>query len=279
MYIKRVRIFPGSYKESFMQCHEVDYNIFGDDLQYVEVELDPGETIVGEAGTMLYMDDGITFEAKMGDGSNPRQGMMDKLFSAGKRMLTGESLFMTHFTNSGSGKKKIAFAAPYTGKIIPLNMATMAGGTILCQKNSFLCAAFGTKLDIAFNKKLGAGLFGGEGFILQKISGDGMAFLHAGGSIFEKRLENQKILVDTGCVVAFEESINYDIQQAGNLKTMVFGGEGIFLAQLSGTGRIWIQSLPFSRLAKRIYAAAPQTPGGSKGEGSILGGLGNLFEQ
>jgi uncharacterized protein (TIGR00266 family) len=262
-----------------MQCHEVDYNIFGDDLQYVEVELDPGETIVGEAGTMLYMDDGITFEAKMGDGSNPRQGMMDKLFSAGKRMLTGESLFMTHFTNSGSGKKKIAFAAPYTGKIIPLNMATMAGGTILCQKNSFLCAAFGTKLDIAFNKKLGAGLFGGEGFILQKISGDGMAFLHAGGSIFEKRLENQKILVDTGCVVAFEESINYDIQQAGNLKTMVFGGEGIFLAQLSGTGRIWIQSLPFSRLAKRIYAAAPQTPGGSKGEGSILGGLGNLFEQ
>jgi len=263
-----------------MKSHEVDYQIFGDDLQFVEVELDPKETVIAEAGTMMYMDSGIQFEAKMGDGSAAEGGLMGKLLGAGKRMLTGESIFMTHFTNSGQGKRQVAFAAPYPGKIIALDLDEV-NGNLLCQKDAFLCAAKGTKVSIAFNKRLGSGFFGGEGFILQKLSGDGMAFMHAGGTIIEKRLNGDKLLIDTGCIVAFEEGISYDIERAGNLKSMFFGGEGLFLATLQGHGRVWLQSLPFSRLAERVMAAAPAMSGGggqSTGEGSVLGGLANLLE-
>ena len=257
--------------------HEVDYRIYGDDLQFVEVELDPQETVVAEAGVMMYMDEGIKFETKMGDGSEPEQGFMGKLFSAGKRALTGESLFMTHFTNHGKGKQHVAFAAPYPGKIIPVDLSTI-NGHLICQKDAFLCAALGTKIGIEFKRKLGVGLFGGEGFILQKLEGDGMAFVHAGGTIVERHLHGEKVLIDTGCIVAFESGITYDIERAGNLKSMVFGGEGLFLATLQGTGRIWLQSLPFSRLADRILAAAPSAGGKAQGEGSVLGGIGSLFE-
>lgn len=264
-----------------MYCHEVDYEVFGDDLQFVEVELDPGETVVAEAGAMLYMEDGIDFQAKMGDGSDPDSGFFGKLISVGKRAMTGESIFMTHFTNHGAGKKRVAFAAPYPGKIIPVDMAQV-NGDLICQKTCFLCAALGTKLGIALNKKLGAGLFGGEGFILQRISGDGMAFVHAGGTIIEKRLNGETLRVDTGCIVGFEEhGISYDIQRAGNLKSMFLGGEGLFLATLSGHGRVWLQSLPFSVLAERVLACAPsgETGGGkSQGKGSLLGGLADMFE-
>lgn len=258
-----------------MKCHKVDYEIHGDDMQIVEVELDPGEVVIAEAGAMNYMDDGITFEAKMGDGSNPEEGLMGKLFSAGKRMLTGESLFLTHFTNSGTGKKRVAFAAPYPGKIMVLDMSTM--GELLCQKDAFLCAAMGTQVGIAFTKRLGTGFFGGEGFILQKLNGDGMAFLHAGGTIIKKVLKNETIRVDTGCIVAFSPNIDYSIERAGNLKSMFFGGEGLFLATLKGTGTVWLQSLPFSRMADRILAHAPKAGGSRKGEGSVLGGLGDLI--
>lgn len=261
-----------------MKSHEVDYQIFGDDLQFVQVELDPQETVIAEAGTMMYMDDGIQFETKMGDGSEPDQGFMGKLFSVGKRALTGESIFMTHFTNRGQSKKHVAFAAPYPGKIVPLDLENIKG-SLICQKDAFLCAALGTKISIEFRKKLGTGLFGGEGFILQKLTGDGNAFIHAGGTIIERQLNNEKILVDTGCIVAFESTINYDIERAGNLKSMVFGGEGLFLATLQGSGRVWLQSLPFSRLADRIIASAPNTGGKNQGEGSIIGGLTNLLEQ
>lgn len=258
-----------------MKCHEVDYEIHGDDMQIVEVELDPGEVVIAEAGAMNYMDDGITFEAKMGDGSNPEEGLLGKLFSAGKRVLTGESIFLTHFTNSGTGKKRVAFAAPYPGKIMVLDMSTM--GELLCQKDAFLCAAMGTKVGIAFTKRLGTGFFGGEGFILQKLNGDGMAFLHAGGTIIKKELNNETIRVDTGCIVAFSPAIDYSIERAGNLKSMFFGGEGLFLATLRGTGTVWLQSLPFSRMADRIIAHAPKAGGSRKGEGSVLGGLGDLI--
>jgi uncharacterized protein (TIGR00266 family) len=261
-----------------MRCHEVDFKIIGDDLQFVEVELDYNETIIAEPGSMMYMDDGIDFSTKMGDGSDPDQGLFGKLFAAGKRMVTGESIFLTHFTSKIHDKKHIAFASNIPGKIIPLNMADFSGN-IICQKDCFLCASLGTKLDIAFAKKLGAGFFAGEGFILQKIIGDGMVFINAGGTIIEKQLDNQTIKVDTGCVVAFEESINYDIQRAGNLKSMIFGGEGIFLTTLSGTGKVWIQSLPFSRLADNIIAHAPSQGGKSQGEGSILGGIATIFEK
>ncbi len=255
-----------------MKAHEVDYKVFGDDLQFVEVELDPGETVIAEAGMMMYMEDGITFETKMGDGSKPKAGFMDKLVSVGKRAITGESLFMTHFTSSAhAGKKHVAFGAPYPGKIIAIDLDE-ANGELICQKDSFLCAALGTELTIAFNKKIGTGLFGGEGFILQRLRGDGMVFIHAGGTIVEKRLNNEKILVDTGCIVAFESTINYNIQQAGNLKSMIFGGEGLFLATLQGAGRVWLQSLPFSRLADRILEFAPSEGGKSVGEGSIVSG-------
>ncbi len=262
-----------------MKAHEVDYKIFGDDLQFVEIELDPGETVIAEAGMMMYMENGIGFETKMGDGSKPQAGFLDKLVGAGKRALTGESLFMTHFTSTaGGGKQHVAFGAPYPGKIMAIDLDE-ANGELLCQKDSFLCAALGTELSIAFNKRLGTGLFGGEGFILQQLRGDGMVFLHAGGTIIEKRLHNEKIMVDTGCIVAFETTIDYDIQRAGNLKSMVFGGEGLFLATLQGTGRIWLQSLPFSRLADRILALAPAAGGQDRGEGSVIKGATKLFQQ
>ncbi|OQY58292.1 MAG: TIGR00266 family protein [Desulfobacteraceae bacterium 4572_88] len=245
-----------------MKCQEVDYEIMGSDMQVVEVELDPDETVIAEAGVMNWMEDGIAFESKMGDGSNANQGFMSKLFSAGKRMVTGESLFMTHFTNAGSGKKRVAFAAPYPGKIIPVDMAKI-GGELMCQKDSFLCAALGTEIGIAFSKRLGAGFFGGEGFILQRLNGDGMVFIHAGGTIVEKELNNETLRVDTGCLVAFSPGIDYDIERAGNLKSMFFGGEGLFLATLSGTGKVYLQSLPFSRLADRILELIPPSSGDS----------------
>jgi len=260
-----------------MKCHEVDYEIFGDDMQTVEVELDPGETVIAEAGAMNWMEDGIIFEAKMGDGSQPDQGFMGKLFSASKRAMTGESMFITHFTNQVEGKKRVAFSAPYPGKIIPIDMAAM-GGELICQKDAFLCAALGTRISIAFSKKLGAGFFGGEGFILQRLQGDGMAFVHAGGTIVKKELNHETIRVDTGCIVGFTPGIDYDIERAGNLKSMFFGGEGMFLATLSGQGTVYLQSLPFSRLADRIIAHAPSTGGSSQGEGSVLGSLGRMLD-
>ncbi|MEE2742372.1 MAG: TIGR00266 family protein [Bdellovibrionota bacterium] len=260
-----------------MNCHEVDYEIIGSDLQMVEVELDPGETVVAEAGSMNYFEDGITFDAKMGDGSEPEKGFFGKILGAGKRLLTGESIFMTHFTNQGQGKKRVSFAAPFPGKIIPLDMKEV-GGQIICQKDSFLAAALGTKVSIAFNQKIGSGFFGGEGFILQKLEGDGMAFIHAGGTIIRKELKNSRLMVDTGCIVGFTPGIDYNIQSAGGLKSMVFGGEGLFLATLAGTGSVWLQSLPFSRLADRIIANAPSVGGSQQGEGSLLGGVSNIFE-
>ena len=255
-----------------MKAHEVDYTIFGDDLQFVEIELDPGETVIAEAGVMMYMEDGIGFESRMGDGSKPKAGFLDKLVGAGKRVITGESLFLTHFTNAArQGKRHAAFGAPYPGKIIAIDLDD-TNGELICQKDSFLCAAMGTELSIAFSKRLGTGLFGGEGFILQRLRGDGMVFVHAGGTIVEKSLSNEKLLVDTGCIVAFENTIDYDIERAGNLKSMIFGGEGLFLATLQGTGRVWLQSLPFSRLADRILEFAPRAGGKDMGEGSIVGG-------
>ncbi len=264
---------------SGMTCHEVDYEIFGDDMQIVEVELDPGETVIGEAGAMNYLEEEIEFESKMGDGTKPDEGLMGKLLGAGKRMLTGESIFMTHFTHrGGAGKKRVAFAAPFPGKIIPVDMKSV-GGELICQKDSFLCAALGTEVSIAFNKKFGAGLFGGEGFILQKLRGDGMAFVHAGGTVVQKELRGETLRVDTGCLVAFDQGIEYDIQRAGNLKSMFFGGEGLFLATLRGHGTVYLQSLPFSRLADRVLKNAPsRIGGGSQGEGSVLGGIGRMLD-
>ena len=262
-----------------MRAHDVDYEIHGNEMQLVEIELDPGETVIAEAGGMNYMDDGITFETKMGDGSNPNEGgIMSVLKNVGKRMLTGESLFMTHFTNRApAGKKRVAFAAPYPGKIIPLKLSDY-GGEILCEKDAFLCAAYGTAVGIAFQKRFGAGLFGGEGFILQKLQGDGLAFIHAGGTIIKKELKGETMRVDTGCLVAFTKGVSYDIQRAGNLKSMFFGGEGLFLTTLSGHGTVWLQSLPFSRLADRILANAPSAGGKSTGEGSLLGGIGRMLD-
>ncbi len=252
-----------------MRCHEVDYEIIGNSMQLVEVELDPQETVIAEAGAMSYMDDGIEFVAKMGDGSEADQGVMSKLFSAAKRSFTGESIFTTHFTNVGTGKRRVAFGAPYPGQIIPLDM-TQVGERFVCQKDAFLCAALGTRLSVTFNRKLGAGFFGGEGFILQTIEGDGMAFIHAGGTLVKKELRGETIKVDTGCIVGFSEGIQYDIQRAGNLKSMLFGGEGLFLATLQGHGTVYLQSLPFSRLADRIIQAAPSS--GDSG-GSLLGNM------
>ena len=259
-----------------MNSHEVDYEVFGDDMQIVEVELDPGETVIAEAGAMNYMEEGITFEAKMGDGSEPQQGFVQKMISAAGRSLTGESIFMTHFTNEGFGKRRVAFAAPYPGKIIPLDLAEI-GGSMTCQKDAFLCAALGTKVSIAFQKRLGAGFFGGEGFILQKLVGDGKAFVHAGGTVIKKELRGETLRVDTGCLGAFTVGIEYNIERAGSLKSMFFGGEGLFLATLKGHGTVLLQSLPFSRLADRVIQHAPAAGGSNKGEGSVLGGLGNLF--
>ncbi len=260
-----------------MKCHEVDYTIIGDDMQMVQVELDPGETVIAEAGAMNYMEPDIEFEARMGDGSEAESGLMGKLFGAGKRALTGESVFMTHFSNRGSVKRHVAFAAPYPGKIIPMDLGKM-GGEILCQKDAFLCAASGTRVGIAFQRRLGAGFFGGEGFILQSLQGDGMVFVHASGTIVERHIQGETLRVDTGCLVAFESTVDYSIERAGNLKSMFFGGEGLFLATLGGHGRVWMQSLPFSRLADRILAHAPKAGGSDKGEGSVLGGIGRMLD-
>jgi uncharacterized protein (TIGR00266 family) len=257
--------------------HEVDYEIFGDDMQFVEIELDPQEAVVAEAGSMMHMDDGIEMETIFGDGSQERSGVLGALVGAGKRLLTGESLFMTVFINAASGKRRVAFAAPYPGKIVPVPLERV-GGELIAQKDSFVCAAKGVSIGIAFQKRLGAGFFGGEGFIMQRLQGDGMAFVHAGGTLAERPLQaGQTLRVDTGCIVAFEPSVSYDIQFVGRIKSALFGGEGLFFATLTGPGRVWLQSLPFSRLADRILAAAPRHGGDSKGEGSVLGGLGRIL--
>ncbi|GAA6152927.1 TIGR00266 family protein [Pseudoteredinibacter isoporae] len=247
------------------QCHEVDYQIIGESMQLVEVELDPGEAVIAEAGAMNYFEEGIEFETKMGDGSDAEQGILGKLWGAGKRALTGESVFMTHFTHQGAGKSKVAFAAPFPGSIVPVDMSEI-GGELICQKDSFLCAAKGTRIGIALQKRLGAGFFGGEGFILQRLNGDGMAFVHAGGTVVRKELKGESLKVDTGCIVGFTSGIDYDIRLASGLKSMFFGGEGLFLAELSGTGTVWLQSLPFSRLADRIISHAPSMGGSDQGE-------------
>ena len=258
-----------------MRSHEIDYKIIGEDIQVVEIELDPNETVIAEAGAMLFMEDGIQFETKMGDGSQATQSIMGKLFQAGSRLLTGESLFMTHFTNRGYGKRKVAFAAPYPGTVMPIDLAKIYGNQLIVQKDAFLCAAMGTQIAIHFNQRIGTGLFGGEGFILQRIQGDGMAFIHAGGVVMERQLNNETLRVDTGCVVGFEPSVSFDIQRSGGLKSMIFGGEGIFLATLRGTGKVWIQSMPISKLVDRLSAGGGQA---NKEGGSVLGGLGKLFE-
>lgn len=248
-----------------MRSDEIDYQIIGHSMQLVEVTLDQGETVVAEAGAMNYMEDGIEFETKMGDGSDANQGIMGKLFSAGKRMLTGESVFMTHFSNQDPNRRTVAFAAPYPGSIISIDLADIGGG-VTCQKDAFLCAALGTKIDITFSKRLGSGFFGGEGFILERLEGDGLAFLHAGGTLIEKELNGEVLRVDTGCLVGFSDGIDYDIELTKGLKSMLFGGEGLFIATLSGHGKVWLQSLPFSRLADRVIQHAPIHGGSSKGE-------------
>jgi uncharacterized protein (TIGR00266 family) len=258
--------------------HEIDYKVYGDDLQFVEVELDPMEAVVAEAGGMMYMDDGIEMETIFGDGSQKTDGFLGALVGAGKRLLTGESLFMTVFQNRGSGKKRVAFGAPYPGKIVPIHLAQI-GGEMIAQKDAFLCAAKGVSIGIAFNKKIGAGLFGGEGFIMERLQGDGWAFVHAGGTIIQRQLAPGELLrVDTGCIVGFQPSVQYDIQFVGKIKSALFGGEGLFFATLRGPGHVWLQSLPFSRMADRIVAAAPKTGRGGREEGSVLGGLGRLLD-
>jgi uncharacterized protein (TIGR00266 family) len=258
--------------------HEIDYKIFGDDMQYVEVELDPNEATVAEAGGMMYMDDGVEMETVFGDGSQQQGGLLGSLVGAGKRLLTGESLFMTVFMNRSHQKRKVAFGAPYPGKIIPVRLSDV-GGELIAQKDSFLAAAKGVSVGIAFQRKIGTGLFGGEGFIMQRLQGDGWAFVHAGGTLHERTLQQgEMIRVDTGCIVAFQPSVDYDIQYVGKIKSAIFGGEGLFFATLRGPGRVWLQSLPLSRLANRIVAAVPGLTGGGKGEGSILGGLGGLLD-
>jgi uncharacterized protein (TIGR00266 family) len=259
-------------------AHEIDFRIFGKDLQFVEVELDPGESAVAEAGAMMYMTSGIEMNTIFGDGSQSSAsgGLVGKLLGAGKRLLTGESLFMTVFTNVGVGKQQVAFAAPYAGRIIPMDLANL-GGALICQKDSFLCAARGVSIGIAFNRKIGVGLFGGEGFIMERLEGDGLCFAHAGGMIHSLDLApGQTLRVDTGCIVALQPSVNYDIQYIGKIRSALFSGEGLFFATLTGPGKVWLQSLPLSRLADRIVKAASM--GGRKEEGSILGGLGNLID-
>ncbi len=255
-----------------MVSHEIDYKIIGDDIQFVEIELDPGETVIAEAGTMVYMEQGISFDVKMGDGSTPNKGILDSLFSAGSRLIAGESLFITHFTNNGNSKSRVAFAAPYPGTIIPVELNQIRN-TLIVQKDGFLCAAFGTRLSITLNRKLGSGLLGGEGFILEKLEGDGRAFIHAGGTVIERHLNNEMLRIDTGCVVAFEPSLDFDIEPTGSIKSMVFGGEGLFLATIKGTGKVWLQSMPVRKL---IRALAPTGRNKGKEAGSILG---SLFER
>ncbi|MFD0860910.1 TIGR00266 family protein [Sungkyunkwania multivorans] len=261
-----------------MNAHEIDYHIYGEEMQYVEIELDPQEAVVAEAGTFMMMDNGIKMETIFGDGSNQNKGVMGKLFSAGKRMLTGESLFMTAFLNAEGGKKKVSFASPYPGKIVPIDLTTY-GGKFICQKDAFLCAAKGVAVGIEFSRKLGRGLFGGEGFIMQKLEGDGMAFVHAGGTLARKELAAGEVLkIDTGCVVGFTQDVNYDVEFVGGIKNTIFGGEGLFFATLRGQGVVYVQSLPFSRLAGRVLAMAPKGGGKDRGEGSILGGIGDLLD-
>jgi uncharacterized protein (TIGR00266 family) len=260
-----------------MHSHAIDYQIHGDDLQFVEITLDGRETVVAEAGAMMFMAPEIEMATRMGDGSAPDAGFLDGLLGVGKRILTGESLFMTHFTNQSARRASVAFGAPYPGKIVAVDLAAM-GGTFLCQKQSFLCAALGTRLSIAFTRRFGAGLFGGEGFILEKLEGDGLACVHAGGTVIRRELgPGERLLVDTGCIVGFEARVDYDIQMVRGVGSMLFGGEGLFLATLTGPGAIYLQSLPFSRLADRILAAAPRHGGDAREEGSVLGGLGRIL--
>lgn len=261
-----------------MQAHEIDYHIYGEEMQYVEIELDPQEAVVAEAGSFMMMDNGIQMDTIFGDGANQTEGIMGKLFSAGKRLLTGENLFMTVFLNQDKYKRRVSFASPYPGKIVPLDLKQF-GGKFICQKDAFLCAAKGVSVGIEFSRKLGRGLFGGEGFIMQKLEGDGLGFIHAGGTLAKKELQPGEIVkVDTGCIVGFSQTVDYDIEFIGGIKNSIFGGEGLFYATLRGPGIVYIQSLPFSRLAGRIYASAPQGGGKQRDEGSILGGLGNLLD-
>jgi uncharacterized protein (TIGR00266 family) len=258
--------------------HVVDFRIVGNEMQFVEVELDPGESVVAEAGSMMYMSPAIQMETIFGDGSQPRQGVMGALLGAGKRLITGESLFMTVFTNAGPGKQHVAFAAPYPGKILAMDLSQL-GGELVCQKDSFLCAARGVSVGIAFQRKIGVGLFGGEGFIMQRLTGDGLCFVHAGGTVHPVELgPGETLRVDTGCIVALQPSVSYDIEYVGKIKTALFGGEGLFFAALTGPGQVWLQSLPFSRMADRIYKAAPSAGGSRREGGSILGGLGDLLD-
>lgn len=250
-----------------MRSHDLDYRILGDDIQLVEIELDPQETVIAEAGSMMYMDEQVRFQTKMGDGSDPNQSLMGKLVSAGTRVLTGESLFVTHFTNHGSRKQKVAFAAPYPGKIVPIELGVL-GGSLIVQKDGFLCAAKGTKISITLNRRIGSGLVGGEGFILQRLEGDGKAFMHAGGTVIERRLNNESLKIDTGCVVGYTPGVDFNIETSGNLRSMVFGGEGIFLATLRGTGTVWLQSMPIRKL---IQAISPYGKNVRKESQSILG--------
>ena len=258
--------------------HEIDYRIEGDDMQFVEVELDPNEAVVAEAGGMMYMEDGIEMETIFGDGSQQNSGFVGSLLGAGKRLLTGESLFMTVFLNQSHEKRRVAFGAPYPGKIVPVHLPDV-GGELIAQKDAFLCAAKGVSVGIAFNKKIGAGFFGGEGFIMQRLQGDGWGFLHAGGTLHERTLApGESLRVDTGCIVAFQPTVKYDIKFVGGVKSALFGGEGLFFATLRGPGKVWLQSLPFSRLADRIIASAPRSGGKQTGEGSVLGGIGRLID-
>ena len=259
-------------------AHEIDFRVLGSEMQFVEVELDPGESAVAEAGSMMYMTPGIQMETIFGDGSGQKSGVMGALLGAGKRLITGESLFMTVFTNGGAGKQQVAFAAPYPGKILAMDLKQL-GGELICQKDSFLCAAKGVSIGIAFQRRIGVGLFGGEGFIMQRLQGDGLSFVHAGGTLHPVDLAaGQTLRVDTGCLVALQPSVGYDIQFVGKIKTALFGGEGLFFATLTGPGRAWLQSLPLSRMADRIYKAAPAARGGRREEGSILGGIGGLLD-
>ncbi|WP_159951170.1 TIGR00266 family protein [Polaribacter septentrionalilitoris] len=272
------RIPKNTSNNSPQNAHEIDYEIFGEEMQFVEIELDPQEGVVAEAGTFMMMDDQIKMNTIFGDGSNQEKGLLGKIFSAGKRILTGESLFMTVFTNDGIGKKQISFASPYPGKIVPIDL-NQFGGKFICQKDAFLCAAKGVSIGIEFSKKLGRGLFGGEGFIMQKMEGDGLGFIHAGGTMAKKVLAPGEVLkVDTGCIVGFTQDVDYDIEFVGGIKNTIFGGEGLFFATLRGPGTVYIQSLPFSRLAGRVLAMAPRTGGGKRGEGSVLGGIGDLLD-
>ncbi len=257
-----------------MKSHEIDYRILGEEMQCIEIELDPQETVLAESGSFMYMTDGIEMHTIFGDGSGQETGFLGKIWSAGKRVLTGENLFMTAYTNKSTGKSQVSFASPYPGKIIPLNLAQL--GKVVCQKDAFLCAAKGVTVGIEFQRKLGTGLFGGEGFIMQKLEGDGMAFVHAGGLVVERELKaGEKLRIDTGCIVAFTSGVHYDIEFVRGVRNVIFGGEGLFYASLRGPGKVWIQTIPISSLASRILAYG--SPMGRKEEGSILGGLGNML--